>query len=248
MLKGPWPGVVIAAVGLAAGFALYLRRPESPAPLAIVQPAPEAPASAARRDRARTRWPSRKREAAAEPAGEAALDPSSLPALRRGSTHAEAKSAATEAKGSGVVAKAPVAPAPPSTESTGKVAAEKIVLEEDQKAAPKAAPSATARPGDSKLRPAELSGSDHDGAAVGGRGPGGGRRSPRRRSRVRCGHPQPSSAQLVFGSDGQVASVTVGGPAAGTPAAACIESALKKARVQPFAASSFSLGVTVRPL
>jgi hypothetical protein len=62
-----------------------------------------------------------------------------------------------------------------------------------------------------------------------------------------AGHPQPSSAELVFGSDGQVQSVSVGGPAAGTPAAACIESALKKARVQPFAASSFSLGVTVRP-
>ena len=62
-----------------------------------------------------------------------------------------------------------------------------------------------------------------------------------------AGQPQPSSAQLVFGSDGQVASVAVGGPAAGTPSAACIESALKKARVQPFAASSFSLGVTVRP-
>jgi hypothetical protein len=61
------------------------------------------------------------------------------------------------------------------------------------------------------------------------------------------GHPQPSSAQIVFGSDGQVQNVAVSGPAAGTPAASCIEAALKKARVQPFAASSFSLGVTVRP-
>jgi hypothetical protein len=62
-----------------------------------------------------------------------------------------------------------------------------------------------------------------------------------------AGHPQPSTAQIVFGSDGQVSSVAVGGPAAGTPAAACIESSLKKARVQPFAAPSFSLSVTVRP-
>ena len=134
MLKGPWPGVVIAAVGLAAGFALYLRRPEAPVPIASVQPTPEAPV-APRAETAREPMAERKREATAEPAGEAALDPSSLPAVRRGATHTEAKSAAaaTDTKGSGVVAKAPLAPAPPSVESTGKVAAEKIVLEEESK-------------------------------------------------------------------------------------------------------------------
>jgi hypothetical protein len=62
------------------------------------------------------------------------------------------------------------------------------------------------------------------------------------------GQPAASSATLVFGSSGEVTSVGVNGPAAGTPAAACIKSALGKARVQPFAAPSFSLGVTVRPL
>ena len=57
-----------------------------------------------------------------------------------------------------------------------------------------------------------------------------------------------SSATLVFGSDGEVNRVQVTGAAAGTPAENCVEAALKKARVQPFAAPSFSLGVTVRPL
>ena len=86
VLKGPWPGIVIAAVGLAAGFALYLRRPESPAPLAIVQPAAEAPALP-RAETAREPVADRKREPAAEPAGEAALDPD-LPACPATGLHA----------------------------------------------------------------------------------------------------------------------------------------------------------------
>jgi len=63
-----------------------------------------------------------------------------------------------------------------------------------------------------------------------------------------AGQPDPSSATLTFGSSGEVTSVSVSGAAAGTPAATCIKGALGKARVQPFAAQSFSLGVTIRPL
>jgi len=63
-----------------------------------------------------------------------------------------------------------------------------------------------------------------------------------------AGQPQASSATIVFGSSGEVTGVNVSGPADGTPAAACIKAALGKARVQPFAAPNFSLGVTVRPL
>jgi hypothetical protein len=62
-----------------------------------------------------------------------------------------------------------------------------------------------------------------------------------------AGQARPSSATIVFGSSGEVSQVSVSGEAAGTPAAGCIESALKKARVQPFAAPTFSLAVTVRP-
>ncbi|MFZ5894423.1 MAG: hypothetical protein ACOY0T_25400 [Myxococcota bacterium] len=56
-----------------------------------------------------------------------------------------------------------------------------------------------------------------------------------------------SPAQITFGSDGTVSSVSVSGPAAGTPAASCIEAALKRARVAPFTNPTFSLGVWVRP-
>jgi hypothetical protein len=132
--------------------------------------------------------------------------------------------------------------------ANGKVVAEQIVLDEDPKAAPKTVPApSTPNPGDAKLRPAELSSSTMtDRPSAGAAQAAVGAVLGTARACV-AGHPQPSSAELVFGSDGQVQSVSVGGPAAGTPAAACIESALKKARVQPFAASSFSLGVTVRP-
>ena len=62
-----------------------------------------------------------------------------------------------------------------------------------------------------------------------------------------AGQDGPSTARIVFGSDGKVQSVSVSGAAAGTAAAGCIESAFKKARVQPFAAPTFSIGATIRP-
>jgi len=62
-----------------------------------------------------------------------------------------------------------------------------------------------------------------------------------------AGQDQPSRAVIVFGSAGRVKSVSVSGPAAGTPAAGCIRAALSQARVQPFARSQFSVGTPVRP-
>jgi hypothetical protein len=62
-----------------------------------------------------------------------------------------------------------------------------------------------------------------------------------------AGQDAPSQATVTFGSDGRVQSVGVSGPAAGTPAAACIKAALSKARVQPFARPTFTVGTPVRP-
>jgi hypothetical protein len=56
-----------------------------------------------------------------------------------------------------------------------------------------------------------------------------------------------SRAALTFGSDGQVKSVAVSGPAQGTGAEACIQTALGRARVQPFARSSYTVRLSVRP-
>jgi hypothetical protein len=56
-----------------------------------------------------------------------------------------------------------------------------------------------------------------------------------------------SRAHVVFGSDGNVQSVSVSGFAAGKPQEGCITNALKKATVPPFAEASYGATVTVRP-
>lgn len=56
-----------------------------------------------------------------------------------------------------------------------------------------------------------------------------------------------SRASVVFKSDGSVQAVSVTGFAAGKPAEACIKTALGKAKVSPFAESTYSFPVTVRP-
>ena len=241
VLRGPWLGVAIAGIGLAAAFALVLSGRNNQAPVAVIEtaqhkvaePTPPAPPSPAKVEAPPAAEPE------PLPAPRAALDATALPSLPQGpAPRADAKAAPAGAKAASPTS----APAP----GAGKVVAEKIVLEEENKAAPKAAPSAP-RPGDAKLRPAELSSNNMtDRPSAGAAQAAVGSVLGAARACV-AGHPQPSSAQLIFSSDGQVQSVAVSGPAAGTPAAGCIEGALKKARVQPFAASSFSLGVTIRP-
>lgn len=57
-----------------------------------------------------------------------------------------------------------------------------------------------------------------------------------------------SKAMVVFGSSGEVQSVTVSGGAAGKPAESCIKAALSKAKVPAFADPTYSFPVTVRSL
>jgi len=61
------------------------------------------------------------------------------------------------------------------------------------------------------------------------------------------GDEAPSHASLTFGPDGKVRSVTVSGPAAGTPAEDCIRSSLLRANVGPFSRPTFIVGLTLRP-
>ena len=158
---------------------------------------------------------------------------------------APSKAAAPAAPGAtvagGVALGAPAASASPSP-----VRAERVVLEEEAPATGPAKPAPT--PASAPLRPAELNRESGTGdrPSAGAAQAAVGSVLGAARSCI-AGHPKPSSATLVFGSSGEVTSVSVGGPAAGTPASGCIESALKKARVQPFAAPTFSLAVTVRP-
>lgn len=238
--RGPWIGVTIAAVGLAASFALYFagqRRTETvivtqpaatSAPAAPVAPEPklaEAPKPAAPEGGERAGG-----EAAATPSAEAvaALDPQ----LNQPS----APGAAPKAE------RPPASPGKPSAGAGKAATPERVVLDEERPAAP-------ATPTKPELRPAELKPTEgiSDRPSTGAAQAAVGAVLGAARACL-AGQTSPSSATLVFGSDGEVDSVRVTGAAAGTPAASCVESALKKARVQPFAAPSFSLGVTVRPL
>lgn len=62
-----------------------------------------------------------------------------------------------------------------------------------------------------------------------------------------AGDREPSRARVIFESSGAVSGVVVSGPAAGTPAEACIKAALSKARVAPFQKPNYSVDTTIRP-
>ena len=237
--RGPWIGVAVAAVGLAAGFGLYLtaqRRTPALAESPVVQvAAPTAPPAQVAAAEARPVTPEMLPAEQRAPAAPGPA-PVSLEALAREPVAAKASSPAGEAH-------------TPAAVTGGAQHAEKVVLEEERPASAKttgAAPKPAATPA---MRPAELNagGGVSDRPSTGAAQAAVGAVLGAARGCI-AGQPQGSSATIVFGSGGEVTSVSVSGPAQGTPAAGCIQSALSKARVQPFAASSFSLGVTVRPL
>jgi hypothetical protein len=244
--RGPWIGVAIAAVGLAAGFGLYLAsRRTQIVEVPVAENASPATASATP---APMPAPAPPKLAADAPA----VTPDMLPAE---------KAAAPEP--APVVAEAlaePSSPAKPNahvtptrsgvTPTSGGARPQKVVLDEEHATTGATTASPTKAPLGGALRPAELTsngGGVSDRPSTGAAQAAVGAVLGAARGCL-VGQPAASSATLVFGSSGEVTSVGVNGPAAGTPAAACIKSALGKARVQPFAAPSFSLGVTVRPL
>jgi len=61
------------------------------------------------------------------------------------------------------------------------------------------------------------------------------------------GYDAPSRATIVFVSTGKVQSVNVAGPAAGSPAEACISRTLSKAAVGAFRRPTFSVTTTISP-
>ena len=171
------------------------------------------------------------------------IDPSSLPG--------ESPSKALDPAHPKAALAGPIAVAASAASAAPKPSAEKIELEEDQPAVVAAAAPEKAvekaLPPDPALRPADSSGGElpvkpSTGAVQAALGAvmSGARRCV-------AGDDAPSSALVVFGSDGRVQHVSVTGPAAGKSSGACIEEQLGHARVQPFAAPNFSVSATVRP-
>jgi hypothetical protein len=236
---GPWPKLAAAAgvIALAAGVLFWLKQPVAPVPLiSTVVPAPSSEAKPSNADA-----PSTVPTAVAQltPSG---VDPNSLPG--------ESASKPAEAAPGKLGAAAARASA---ASSASRPSAEKIVLEDEPEKTPAAAaapvgkPIEKALPPDPALRPA-----DSTGGAVPAKPSTGavqaalGAVMSGARHCV-AGDDAPSSAVVVFASDGRVQSVSVSGPASGQSSGACIQAQLGRARVQPFAAASFSVSATVRP-
>jgi hypothetical protein len=237
----PWPKLALGLplLALAAAAVLWLRRPVEPAPL-VTNALPSA-SNEAKPEAAATTTPLA--PVAQEPNSLQGVDPSTLPgeAAAKPNEGVHAKAAAVVA----AVASARGIPAHGS--------AEKIVLDDEAQPAPVAAAAAPEKPvektlpPDPALRPADSSGGEvpvrpSTGAVQAALGSvmSGARHCV-------AGDDGPSSAVVSFGSDGHVQSVSVSGPAAGKAAGACIQAQLSRARVQPFAASNFSVNATIRP-
>jgi hypothetical protein len=238
----PWPKLAAAAgaIALAAGVLFWLRQPTTPAPLVSTVLPTATPTSEAKPSSVDAPGASPTAVAQLTPSG---IDPNSLP----GENTAKPSETAHEKPS------APAARAPTAGAASGGPSAEKIVLEDEPEKTPIAAaasaekPLEKALPPDPALRPADSTGGavptkPSTGAVQAALGSvmSGARHCV-------AGEDAASSAVVVFSSDGHVQSVSVSGPAAGQPSGACIQAQLSRARVQPFAAASFSVNATVRP-
>lgn len=238
-----WPKLALAIVpvlALAAATLFWLKRPE-PTPL-VGNAIPVAP-NLARPMAATTAKVTETPAGSPIANGPNGVDPSTLPdeSPTRAAQLAHAKAAPAE----------PAAPGANLAAAAAKT--EKIVLEDEQPAAAPVAAAAVEKPSektlppDPALRPADSSGGElpvkpSTGAVQAALGSvmSGARHCV-------AGDDAPSSAVVVFGSDGRVQHVAVTGPAAGKSSGACIEAQLGRARVQPFASANFSVSATVRP-
>ena len=220
----PWSKVALAlpALALAAAALIWFRRPE-PAPLLTNESATAALSAVAAKPAPTS---------TSAPDAPRGIDPSTLPG--------EATPAADPTPAKVAITGAAVASAPAkggSSKSTLKGSHAATAAEGADQSLP---PDPALRPADS--RGGELPAKPSTGAVQAALGAvlGGARHCV-------AGDDAPSSAVVVFGSDGRVQHVTVSGAAAGKSSAACIEAQLSRARVQPFAASNFSVNATVRP-
>jgi hypothetical protein len=218
----------------------------APAPVAALEkatvntpPGTIAPAEATEITRAAVSHglakPGKARKAAAAPNAVAATGPSPGAAAIAAAVAAEAPApAAAPPK----AAAAPAPPALPATpEPTGLAGAIKKAVgptgpaPEAEKAEAKAPPPR----GDIPELPAQ-------GAIQGALA------SPRANARnCLVGQEAPSRATITFASSGSVQNVAVTGPAAGTPAEACIKTAMSKTVVGAFKHATFSVSTTISP-
>jgi len=235
------PGTIIGIVGtalaLAACLALFIRsgQPDAPTSAALAaEKAADAPGAVAPHTVGPAPAAAKPADGVMSPDQLAAAPPVAVPEAAKAGG---AKAATAGAPIAGVAAKA--APAP-----SGAAKQEAVVLEDDpepQKKPAAAAPKPEAAP-EPQLRPAE--GSATDVPLSPSAGAVSTALSSVRGSAQAClaGQSDPVTAVVTFGADGHVLRVSAAGPSG-----ACIQAALMKAHIAPFAKESFSASTTIRP-
>jgi hypothetical protein len=237
-------GIAIAVLGIAAAFAITARKPPpAPAPVAAVAqenkataaatpppsaapaPATAAPTAVASAEPAPTAGPENK-----------AVEAPKGPAVAVGSGAATAGAASTaDAK---LAAKAPTPSGKPGDlqSEMAKAVGKDGAAQPDQPSGP--APEPAAGGPKNQNIPEQPS----QGAVAAAFGPvmGGAKACV-------AGADDVSRASVTFSSAGTVTSVSVSGWAAANGKSACIQAALKAAKVGPFSKPSFTVGVPIRP-
>lgn len=232
--RGTIIGIVGVAFGIAACVALFLKSSE-PSPTSATLAAEQAAPPAATPPAAPNPTP------AARPAEPGVVSPEALAAAPEAvAAHDAAKSAPRG------VAAAPVLGAPGKAgPASSAVAEQQVKLDEDPPpraiaaaAAPKAAPATPEPP----LKPAE--GNSGDVPLTPSAGALSTALSSVRGGAQAClaGQTESVTATVTFAADGHVLRVSAGGPSG-----ACIQAALSKAHIAPFARESFSATTTIRP-
>ncbi len=239
-------GVAIAALGLAASFAIMQTRKgpatephaaqDAPAvvperaqgeqPAAAPQPAAEPAAPAEEGKVAEDAKPAEEGKVAAGPSGAGAAAPA-----------APAGTAAPEQPAAVAQGKLP-APAPAGKPGDLSSAMQKAVGDEGTRSDVTEAPepaAGTPRNQNIPEQPSQGSLQAAIGSVMGGA------------KACVAGADDVSRAQVTFSSSGAVSNVSVTGWAASNGASGCIKSALKGANVGPFSKPTFTFGVTIRP-
>ncbi|AKT36238.1 hypothetical protein [Chondromyces crocatus] len=247
-------GAVIAAVGLAASFAIIKGQSEPPPqPQAVMQPEEQAPQEPAKQAAAQEQP-----TPVATPEKPSAMDPSQLPEATapEPDKHAHANPTGT------------AAPAAAATADTPAAAPGGAALAQAPTAATAAKPAATGKPGDLSSAMQAAVGSDGSQSApteamapaagtplnqtVPEQPPQGSIQAairsimPAAKACV-AGADDVSRANVSFSSAGTVSNVSVTGWAASNGQSGCVKSAIQGAKVGPFSKPSFSVGVTIRP-
>jgi hypothetical protein len=241
---GPIAGGVIAVLGIAAAFAIISRKPPSSAPVADNRPAVTVEAKQAAPNAAPpsvTPSPSAKAESTSvADLPNATPDPVKAPAAGDPARVATAPSqAAAPSKDTPEPAKTAVASAPTGKSGDLQDEMKRAVGPVDNPNAP-VAPTpepAAGHSGNQNIpeQPSQGSVQAAIGAVISGA------------KACVSGADDVSRAQVTFSSQGTVTSVSVSGWAAAHGKSACVQAALKGAKVGQFSKGSFVVGVPIRP-